>query len=122
MKWLSVILDEDLDFGPHWETRIAKACSLLGALHEVGSSRWGMSPLSWRQAYTGMLRSMASWGVEVGCRGQREWREEIESLQYAALRKCTGAALRSRNPLVRGVAAVEDVKTFARVATGRFLT
>ena len=24
VKWLGVILDEDLDFGPHWETRIAK--------------------------------------------------------------------------------------------------
>ena len=47
-KWLGVILYEDLDFGPHWETRIAKARNLLGALDGVGSSRWGMSPLSWR--------------------------------------------------------------------------
>ena len=73
VKWLGVILDEDLDFGPHWEARIAKARSLLGALDGVGSSRWGMGPLSWRQAYTGMIRSVASWGVEVGWRGQREW-------------------------------------------------
>ena len=43
------------------------------------------------------------------------------SLQYAALRKCTGAVLGSRKSLVQGVAAVEDVKTFARVASGRFL-
>ena len=80
VKWLGVILYEDLDFGAHWETRIAKARNLLGALDEVGTSRWGMSPLSWRQAYTGMIRSVALWGVEVGWRGQREWREEMESL------------------------------------------
>ena len=35
-------------------------------------------------------------GVEVGSRGQREWREEMESLQYAALRKCTGLSLGPR--------------------------
>ena len=122
VKWLGVILDEDLDFSPHWEARVAKARNLLGALDGVGSSRWGMSPLSWRQAYTGMIRSVASSGVEVGWRGQREWRGEMELLQYAALRKCTGAVLGSRKTLVRRVAAVEDVETFARAAAGRFLT
>ena len=65
VKWLGVILDKDLDFGPHWETRIARAHSLLGVLDGVGTSKWGMSPLSWRQAYTGIIRSVASWGVEV---------------------------------------------------------
>ena len=45
----------------------------------------------------------------------------MESLQYAALRKCTGAVLGSRRTLVRGVAAVEDVETFASAAAGRFL-
>ena len=77
VKWLGVILDEDLDFGPHWTTRTAKARNLLGALDRVGTSRWGMSPLSWRQAYTGMIRSVASWGMEVGWRGResggRRW-------------------------------------------------
>ena len=72
VKWLGVILYEDLDFGRHWETRIAKARNLLGALDGVGTSRWGMSPLSWRQAYTGMIRSVACWGVEIGWRGQRD--------------------------------------------------
>ena len=46
MKWLGVILDDQLDFGQHWEYRIQKARSLLGALDGVGSNRWGMSPLS----------------------------------------------------------------------------
>ena len=72
LKWLGVIFDEDLDLGQHWEYRIRKAGSLLGAVDGVGSSKWGMSPLSWRQAYMGMVRSMALWGIEVGWRGQRE--------------------------------------------------
>ena len=121
VKWLGVILDEDLDFGPHWEYRIGKARSLLGALDGVGSSKWGMSPLSWRRAYTGMVRSVASWGIEVGWRGQREWRVMMEKLQYATLRKCTGAVVGARKEFVRKIAAVEGVETFARAAAGRFL-
>lgn len=46
VKWLGMILDEDLDFGLHWEYRIRKARSLLEVLHRVGFSWWVMSPLS----------------------------------------------------------------------------
>ena len=112
VKWLGVILDEDLDFVAHWESRIANARKLLSALDGVGTAREGMSPLSWQQAYMGMIRAVASWGVEVGWRGQKERREEMESLQYAALRKCTRAVPGSRKTLVRRVAAVESMKTF----------
>ena len=52
-------MDEDLDFGQHWAYWIRKARSLIGALDGVGSSKWGMSLLSWRQAYTGMIRSVS---------------------------------------------------------------
>ena len=45
----------------------------------------------------------------------------MESLQCAALRKCTGAVLGSRKLLVWRVVAVEDVETFVWVAVRRFL-
>ena len=121
VKWLGVILDEDLDFGQHWEYRIRKARSLLGALDGVGYSKWGMSLLSWRQAYTGMIRSDSAWEIEVGWSGQREWRVEMEKLQYAALRKCTGAVVGTRKEYVHKIAAVESVEMFARASAGRFL-
>src|SRR4029077_2185487 len=81
VKWLGVILDNSLDFGPYWKHRIGKARSLLGAIGGLGTSRWGLSPVSWRLVYTGMVRAVAAWGVEIGWRAQREWREEMESLQ-----------------------------------------
>lgn len=65
VKWLGVILVEGLEFAEHWRYRMAKARSLLGALRSVGNSRWGMNPVSWRAAYTEMIRSVASWGVEI---------------------------------------------------------
>ena len=45
----------------------------------------------------------------------------MESLQYAALQKCTGAVLGSRKTLVEEVAVVETVKTFVRAVAGQFL-
>ena len=39
VKWLGVILYEDLDFRAHWEARIDKARNLLGTLDGVGTSR-----------------------------------------------------------------------------------
>ena len=69
----------------------------------------------------GMVRTVASWGLEVGWKTQSKWRSMMEKLQYAALRKCTEACLGSRREAVRKVAAVGDVEVFARVTSGRFL-
>ena len=121
VKWLGVILDDRLDFKEHWRHWIGKARSLLGALGSVGNSRWGMSPISGRAAYTGMVRAVASWGVEIGWRGQKEWRHEMTLLQNAAMRKTLGAVKGSSGRKANAIAAVEDVETFARAGTGRFL-
>ena len=121
VKWLRVILDDRLDFKEHWRHWIGKARSLLGALGGVGNSNWGMSPVSWRAAYTGMVRAVASWGVEIGWRGQKEWRHEMTLLQNVAMRKTLGVVKGSSGRKTVAIAAVEDVETFARAATGRFL-
>ena len=56
--------------------------------------------------------------MDVGWSGQREWRVKIETLQYAALRKCTVAVVGARKEYVQKVAAVESVKMFARASAG----
>ena len=121
VKWLGVILDDRLDFKEHWRHRNGKAQSLLGALGGVGNSKWGMRPVSWRAAYTGMVRAVASWGVEIGWRGQKEWRQEMTLLPNAAMRKALGAVKGSSRRKANAIAAVEDVETFAKAATMRFL-
>ena len=65
VRWMWVILDDRLDFKKNCRHRIGKARLLLGALGGVGNSKWGMSPVSWRAAYTGMVRTVASWGVDI---------------------------------------------------------
>ena len=100
MIWLGIILDETLEFDHHWKSRINKVRKLLGALSGIGSSQWGISPGSWRQLYTGMVRTVELWGAELGWRGQKEWKREFERLQYQALRKCTRAVLGSNKQKV----------------------
>ena len=60
VKWLGIMLDEDLSFDTHWQKRVEKARSLLGALKPIGNSEWGLSPRGWRQVYTGMIRTVAT--------------------------------------------------------------
>ena len=121
VKWLGVILNDCLNFKKHWRHRIGKAHSLLEALGGVRNSKWGMGPVSWRAAYTGMVRAVAIWGVESGWRGQRESRHEMTLLQNAAMRKTLGAVKGSFGKKATAIGAVEDVETFARAAAGRFL-
>ena len=68
-----------------------------------------------------MVRDVASWGVEIECRGQREWRHDMTLLQNAALRKTLGVVQGSFGRKANGIAAVENVETFARTASGRVL-
>ena len=121
VKWLGVVLDEDLEFDIHWKGRIAKARSMLGALNGIGNSQWGMSANSWRSAYTGMVRAIATWGAEIGWRGQVEWKEAMRRLQYTTLRKCTRAVMGARKESVDKIAAVESVETFLTSMQDRFV-
>ena len=116
-----MVLDEDLEFDVYWKGRIAKSRNMLGALNGIGNSQWGVSANSWRSAYTGMVRTIASWGAEIGWRGQVEWKEAIRRLQYAALRKCTGAVMGARKESVDKIAAVESVETFLISMQDRFV-
>ena len=115
------MMDDRLDFKEHWHHWIGKACSLLEALGGVGNSKWGMSPVSWRAAYTGMVYAVVSWSVEIGWWVQREWRHEMTLLQNAAMWKTLSAVKGTSGRKANAIAAVEDVETFARAATGRFL-
>ena len=111
VQWLGIIVDDTLDFDHHKQSRLAKAQQLLGSLSSMWSKQWGISPSSWHQLYTGMIRVVALLGAELGWKGQKAWLKEFERLQYQAVRKCTGATLGASREKVHYIARVEDVKT-----------
>jgi len=72
VKWLEIIMNESLTFREHWKARIQKVRNMLGKCKGIENSEWGISPTSWRNLYTGMIRASALWGVELGWRSQRD--------------------------------------------------
>ena len=118
---MGIILDESLMFKPHWKYRIDKAKKLLGKCNGIGNSQWGISPSSWRQLNMGMIRVVALWGSELGWRGQKEWEEEMNKLQYQALRKCTGAVKGARREVVSQIAGVESPRMVMDAAQARLM-
>ncbi|KAF8453564.1 RNase H-domain-containing protein [Kalaharituber pfeilii] len=121
VKWLGVIFDSTLDFDFHWKARIEKARKLTGAMMGVGAGQWGMSPRSWRQLYTGMIRAVMMWGSEIGWRGQKDWRREMEKIQYQVLKKATGAVHGAAIQKVNWIAGVESAETALDAAQARLV-
>ena len=60
------------------------------------------------------------WSLEIGWRGQCDWRVEMQKLQNQALRKCTGADYGSSGEKVERTAGVESVDAILDGAQTRF--
>ena len=46
VKWLGIIIDENLEFDHHWKSRDQKARKLRGALSGISNSQWSISSAS----------------------------------------------------------------------------
>ena len=58
-----------------------------------------------------MIRSIATWGAELGWRGQKAWEKEFSRLQYQALWKAIGAVQGMSAEKLNRIAGVEDIPT-----------
>ena len=121
VKWIGIIINKSLSFKDHWKSRIAKARKMLGHLNGLGNSIWRISANSWRSAYTRMIRAVALWGAELGWRGQRDWEEEFEKLQYQALQKCVNMIHGSKRELISQTAGVEPPRMALDTAQARLM-
>ncbi|KAF8463325.1 hypothetical protein BDZ91DRAFT_796479 [Kalaharituber pfeilii] len=61
------------------------------------------------------------WGAEIGWRGQKEWRKEMERIQYQILRKATGAVHGAARQKVNWIVGVECAETALDAAQARFV-
>ena len=74
VRWLGIIIDENLEFDHYRKSRVEKARRQLRALNGIGNSQLEISPGSWHHLYTGIVKVVAMWGAELGWRGQKEQR------------------------------------------------
>jgi len=122
VKWLGIIMDtKSLTFKGHCKSRIKKVRAMLAQFNGLGNSQWGISTTSWRQIYTGMIRAVALWWLELGWRGQRDWEKKFKQLQYQALKKCVNATHGSRIKLVSQIVGVESPRIALDAAQARLM-
>ena len=63
-----------------------------------------------------MVKGRILWRAELGWKGQKDWRREMERLQYQALKKSTGAVQGSSMEKVNRIGGVEEVDTIMRAS------
>ena len=78
---MGVLVDDGLRFKDHIKYRAEKGRRLCGALCSLGNTVKGMSPKAWRQLYTGMVRPVLTWGMEVAWRGEKKAIEDMEKVE-----------------------------------------
>ena len=108
VKYLGFWLDTKLDHKTHISKRLTKATQVWGAVCRIGNSYSGIKPRSYRQIYTGMIRPILLYGFEVINQNRIPW-DKIESLEYQAMRKVTGAYHGARKEKVLKIAGVESL-------------
>ena len=90
VRYLGVILDKRLHWKSHISTRIDKAKKLLLKLNSIAWSFWGPRPHLMRWAYTGIVRSMLSYGAFIWAHELKTTyiQNKLETLQRSALMLC----------------------------------
>lgn len=70
-----------------------------------------MSPAGWRSIYTGMIRAIMTYGMEIAGRegGNTRQIEEMGKFQHQALLKAIGGIQGSKKELMNHMPAVESI-------------
>ena len=118
-KVLGVQIKHCLLFHHHMEYRAGIARKAWGAFGRLGNMRKGLSPTSWRQLYTGMIRPMMLWGMELAWRAEglllpsdpkpRTGWTSMQRIEAAAARKTTGAYTCASTEKVLAIAGIEPL-------------
>lgn len=89
-RFLGVIFDSSLNWGPQLKSVKAKVAPRLNILRAMCGIKWGAHPDTLLRVYVGLIRSVLDYGSL--CYGKMNAGVSLSSdrLQYAALRTCMG--------------------------------
>ena len=97
----------------HINNRTQKAKTVMDTMWRLCSSQGGISPRAARSLYTGMIRPIIKWGVELWNRPNGRTNTllyEAERIQYRALRRIIGAYNGASTEKLLGIAAIEPLQ------------
>lgn len=89
-KWLGFWLDSKLSFKVHFESRMASARGALQRVASLSPSNGGLSVRLMRRVVVAAVTSVAMYGSEIWCRGQKDRLRKFQLLLNSQARAITG--------------------------------
>uniref|UniRef100_A0A3B5Q0T1 Reverse transcriptase domain-containing protein n=1 Tax=Xiphophorus maculatus TaxID=8083 RepID=A0A3B5Q0T1_XIPMA len=90
-KFLGLWLDEKLTWENHIQKVVNKCKRVLNVMRCLVGSEWGAERKALKSIYTGLIRSVFDYGSIVFGSASDTLLKKLDSIQYQALRLCTGA-------------------------------
>ena len=106
-KWVGIHFTHDLLWKTYCSKRLNQAEAAWACISRLGTPKGGLSPMAWRQVYTGSIWAIATYGWEL--RHIDPAMERLRKLQYKAVRKITGAYHGARQEILEGITKLEPV-------------
>jgi ribonuclease HI len=93
LKYLGLLLDRKLNWGPHIDFRVKKSCMIYGQCRRAIGQRWGLSPKSVHWLYTMVVVPVLTYGSIVWWRKAQQCTVilKLNHLQRLGLLGITGA-------------------------------
>ncbi|CAB3260936.1 unnamed protein product [Arctia plantaginis] len=96
-KYLGIILDDRLTFGPHIKAVRNRAAFVLGRLHSLVNSKSKLSLKNKVRLYTSCIRPIMTYGSVVFAHARQHRIHRLQTLQNNFMRRATGAPWYVRN-------------------------
>jgi hypothetical protein len=87
VKWLGIHIDRKLTFKEHVNKRVANATRTLFSISRLQNTEWRLSSMTSRQLYMTCTSAISNYGSEIWWKNQRQFRNKLQKLQNAALKK-----------------------------------
>ena len=95
VKFLGVIFDSKLTFGPHIDDLVSKTKKSLNILKVVSSFNWGADRTSLLRLYSALCRSKMDYACQIYSAACRTHLKKLDVVHNQGLRLCTGAYITS---------------------------
>jgi hypothetical protein len=87
VKWLKIHIDKKLNFKEHVKKRVANATKALHSISRLQNTEWGLSSMTSRQLYMTCISAISDYDSEIWWKNQKQFRNKLQKLQNAALKK-----------------------------------
>jgi hypothetical protein len=97
-KYLGVLMDSRLDWGPHIDQKVIKAKRYLMMMHKGLGASWGPTPAITLWLYTGIIRPFLTYGSVVWARKTAQTRSANKLKKVQRLGMLLVAPMRQHSP------------------------